>query len=118
MELWPCFLSQILMLFIQKYICLKLSRVETSALSLEGLMVGTLPSYTSSPRPQLRLLYCYPGPWRLFLVGEDTGTRELLGSWEAFPPIEEVEQAVFDKKGKPSATERVRASSKLFRDGM
>ncbi|CAN0411535.1 unnamed protein product [Ascophyllum nodosum] len=66
----------------------------------------------------LRLLYCYPGPWRLFLIGEDTGTRELLGSWESSPPNQEVEQAVFAKKGRPSAAERVRASSKMFQDGM
>ena len=78
------------------------------------------PLMFSSPRapPQLRLLYCYPGPWRLFLIGEDTGTRELLGSWESSPPNQEVEQAVFAKKGRPSAAERVRASSKMFQDGM
>ncbi|CAM9797510.1 unnamed protein product [Scytosiphon promiscuus] len=65
-----------------------------------------------------RLLYSYPGPWRLFLVGEDTGKRELLGSWDAPPPNEEVEKAVFDKKGRPNASERVQASAKFFQDGM
>lgn len=67
---------------------------------------------------QCRLLYSYPGPWRLFLVGEDTGKRELLGSWDATPPNEEVEKAVFDKKGRPNASDRVQASAKFFQDGM
>lgn len=67
---------------------------------------------------QLRLLYCYPGPWRLFLIGEATGTRELLGSWEQNPSNDEVENAVFDKKGRPNAAERVQASAKFFQDGM
>lgn len=72
----------------------------------------------SALRQKLRLLYCYPGPWRLFLVGEDTGKRELLGSWEETPPNEEVEKAVFGKMGKPNASDRVQASAKFFQDGM
>eukprot|EP00752_Nemacystus_decipiens_P006208 g5601.t1 len=66
----------------------------------------------------LRLLYCYPGPWRLFLVGEDTGKRELLGSWDESPPNDEVEKAVFGKMGKPNASDRVQASARFFQDGM
>lgn len=69
---------------------------------------------------QLRLLYCYPSPWRLFLVEEDTGRRELLGAWESKnpPSNEEVERAVFEKKGKPNAAERVQASARFFQEGM
>ncbi|CAM9766225.1 unnamed protein product [Ectocarpus fasciculatus] len=67
----------------------------------------------------LRLLYCYPGPWRLFLIGEGSGKRELLGSWEQSPPTnDQVEKAVFDKKGKPNASERVQASAKFFQDSI
>lgn len=69
---------------------------------------------------QLRLLYCYPNPWRLFLVEEDTGKRELLGAWETKTPPsnEEVETAVFKNKGKPNASQRVQASARFFQDGM
>ncbi|CAB1117088.1 unnamed protein product [Ectocarpus sp. CCAP 1310/34] len=67
----------------------------------------------------LRLLYCYPGPWRLFLIGEGSGKRELLGSWDRSPPTnDQVESAVFDKKGKPNASERVQASAKFFQDSL
>ncbi|CAM9115694.1 unnamed protein product [Ectocarpus sp. 12 AP-2014] len=67
----------------------------------------------------LRLLYCYPGPWRLFLIGEGSGKRELLGSWDQSPPTnDQVESAVFDKKGKPNASERVQASAKFFQDSI
>lgn len=69
---------------------------------------------------QLRLLYGYPGPWRLFLVEEDTGKRDLLGTWETKTPPsnEEIERAVFEKKGKPNASDRVQASARFFQDGM
>lgn len=67
---------------------------------------------------QLRMLYCYPSPWRLFLIDEATGARELLGSWDQSPENDEVEKVVFDKKGKPNPAERVQASAKFFQDGM
>lgn len=66
---------------------------------------------------KLRLLYGYPGPWRLFLVDEATGTRELVDSWEEQPSNDVIERAVFDKKGKPNPVERVQASAKFFQDG-
>lgn len=67
---------------------------------------------------KLRLLYSYPGPWRLFLLDEATGAKELIDSWEEKPTNDDIQKAVFAKQGKPNPIERVQSSAKFFQDGM
>ncbi|CAM9292212.1 unnamed protein product [Choristocarpus tenellus] len=66
---------------------------------------------------KIRLLYSYPGPWLLFLVDEATGAKELIETWEASPGNKEVEEALFKKKGRPSAADRVQTCAKFFKEG-